>query len=650
MSARGFERLCFIDIETTGLDPSSDAVLEVGLVFVVDGEVVERAQWLIKSPKPVPAFITALTGLSGDEGRSSFAEIEPELRTAITGWTLVAHNAEFERSFLRETLAQSAVLDSWAVAMLLYPELEGHSLDALVRWLGVGRAARHRALDDAEDTFRMLKALCGRLSSAEVHRARGLTAHLDVAVPDQGALATLFAAIEPADTEPDGSSVLTEPPPPWATELERLLSRPGAHAFEVEDGELFEPVWAIAERLGIDAVAVGPRTFRREARRRAALARHPVCRGALQRALPTMTAGVARTWLAAWLPVTKTAEFEALGPALARRSPELVEAFAAARVCNCSNDDCAVRATRRLARPVLITHAHALDWLERGHRARLFVLEAERLADAERSRGRIELDLAPFADAGLEVDAVNDALAALAVGPVLLRQRLDGGWTRLRVAMESLAANVRALPVSHQRAAWLQRLVDVMAPPRPGEETVVRSDEVSGRRSLVRGPVRAAQQVARRLRPGHVLLSNERGGLDWAKQGAWVFPTTRFVGRAEWVTAPLSLDALPDVLRSLGEALVVTPEPLPSVAEACSRAGLDVSLDQERPARVKLVRWRRDQPPSTNLPCVFYGVREWRRAILSAQSPRIVLAGPRGIDAHAFAAACRGLKTLPWAG
>ena len=157
-------RLCFVDIETTGLDPSSEEIIEIGAVFVERGVVTGRRQWLVRPGKPIPALITALTGLTDEEVAAAprLEDIEAELSQALGGWTLVAHNAQFERSFLGERIAQNAMLDSCEVAQLLFPERASHSLDALVRWLNIGRAARHRALDDAEDTFLVLAALCDR--------------------------------------------------------------------------------------------------------------------------------------------------------------------------------------------------------------------------------------------------------------------------------------------------------------------------------------------------------------------------------------------------------------------------------------------------------------------------------------------------------
>lgn len=650
MSASLFERLCFLDIETTGLDPAVDAVLEIGLVFVERGELTTRKQWLIKSPRPVAAFITALTGLSGDEGAfESYAQVEPELRAAITGWTMVAHNAAFERSFLRDALATHQVLDSWAVAMVLFPELEGHSLDALVRWLGVGRAARHRALEDAEDTFRMLQALCARLDATDVARARLSAEQLDLADPDQRALAEFLGRVVASPPQVAAPPIVSRPA--WAEAVRTALSRHAPSAFEIEQGDLLPAAWALAEEHAPAAVAVAPRTFRRESTTRAALARRPMCLTGLRAAVLQHPRGFGRAWATSWVGVTKTADRDALGGALRARDPALTELFDAALRCTCDAPKCPARR----AEPdgvVLISHALALDWMERGRAHRVFLVEAERLPEAERARAQLAVWFDVLEQRGIDCLPAREALMTFPAGVVPLRQRLDGGWVRVRAAMENVAVQLRAQPVSHERARLLQALVDVMAPPGPGFETVVIEDtaaEGPARRSgIVRAPIRPHAQIARRLRANHALFSGERGGLRWTKQGAWVIPAADFAGRVEWATEPISLERLPLVLGGLGQPItLITSEPLEAIADACAKAGLSASLDAERPANVHLRRWRRDQPTKAERPCVFYGVREWRRAILSTDAPRTVLLSPLGIDGDAFARACRGLKITP---
>lgn len=162
----------FIDLETTGLDPSSDQVIEVGVVLVERGEIVRRVGQLLRPSSPLPVIIKRLTGLDDPllASQPSFGEYRAELKTLLQGWTIVAHNAAFERAFMDGLLEElgAPVLDSCELYHYLYPEVGSHSLEAMVKWAGLGNGAQHRALEDAEDTFHALSFALQRC----IHEAR----------------------------------------------------------------------------------------------------------------------------------------------------------------------------------------------------------------------------------------------------------------------------------------------------------------------------------------------------------------------------------------------------------------------------------------------------------------------------------------------
>jgi ATP-dependent DNA helicase DinG len=159
-AAELFRHHAFVDLETTGLDPSRDRVIEVGALFVHQGQVVQRISRLFGCSAPLPISIRRLTGIDDAAlaGQPEFETFVPELRRALSGWTVVAHNASFEQCFLAELLEEidAPVLDSCELLHYLYPELESYSLEAMIRWAGVGDRAAHRALKDCEDTLAML--------------------------------------------------------------------------------------------------------------------------------------------------------------------------------------------------------------------------------------------------------------------------------------------------------------------------------------------------------------------------------------------------------------------------------------------------------------------------------------------------------------
>ena len=157
---RQYQQYVAFDLETTGLNPDTDEVIEVGALFVDQGQVVRRISRLFRPSVSLPLAIRRLTGLDDAAlvDQPPFSEFVDELSDALRGWTVVAHNAWFERSFLAEILEriEAPVLDSCELLHYLYPELDSHSLESVVRWAKVSDRAAHRALKDCEDTFAVL--------------------------------------------------------------------------------------------------------------------------------------------------------------------------------------------------------------------------------------------------------------------------------------------------------------------------------------------------------------------------------------------------------------------------------------------------------------------------------------------------------------
>jgi ATP-dependent DNA helicase DinG len=164
--------LAIVDLETTGLAIEEGAeILEVGALLVEPGreEVVTLAS-LVRPKAPLPRAVARLTGLSDADlaGAPALAEVAPALRAALAGRTIVAHNAGFERAFLSRyvdpALAGASYLDTLDLLALTHPDAPDLRLESFTRAL-LGTEERHRALDDALDTARVM-ALAGKGSAA----------------------------------------------------------------------------------------------------------------------------------------------------------------------------------------------------------------------------------------------------------------------------------------------------------------------------------------------------------------------------------------------------------------------------------------------------------------------------------------------------
>jgi DNA polymerase-3 subunit epsilon len=171
-----------VDVETTGLDPRRDHVLEVGWVPVSCGEVVLDGVrgTVVRPPAGIDVGGSAvLHGLTDDEiaAAPELADVLPELRAALRDRVLVAHHADLEVGFLDAALRDGQhdrtrlVVDTMALQRRLV--VRGHGepprgalrLDAARGRFGLPRYAAHRAATDALATAELLLAQVAELGS-----------------------------------------------------------------------------------------------------------------------------------------------------------------------------------------------------------------------------------------------------------------------------------------------------------------------------------------------------------------------------------------------------------------------------------------------------------------------------------------------------
>lgn len=160
----GEAEVVVVDLETTGLLPVRERILEIGAVRLGPGGEEQTFHTLVRHDGPIPPQVTAITGI-----RPEMLAQAPPPEEALAGFwrfvgsaALAAHNAEFDIGFLR--LARGGrlihpVIDTLALARALYPELKNHRLDTLARHLEVPLERHHRALDDARATAHILRRM-----------------------------------------------------------------------------------------------------------------------------------------------------------------------------------------------------------------------------------------------------------------------------------------------------------------------------------------------------------------------------------------------------------------------------------------------------------------------------------------------------------
>jgi DNA polymerase-3 subunit epsilon len=148
------ERFAFVDVETTGIDASTSAVVEVACQLVEAGRLVASFESLVDPQRPIPPFVTGIHGIDDGMvcGKPILSDLVPALLELCDGAIVVAHNAAFDRRFL-PFLAGHPSACSWRLASRVVPEAPNHKNQTLGTFFGVrdpklrGRRP-HRALAD----------------------------------------------------------------------------------------------------------------------------------------------------------------------------------------------------------------------------------------------------------------------------------------------------------------------------------------------------------------------------------------------------------------------------------------------------------------------------------------------------------------------
>lgn len=160
-----------LDLETTGLDPEHDEIIEVGAVRFTDERVLDTYQTLVNPRRPLSARVQRLTGIqpSDLERAPSFAAIAREVEDFIGADPVVGQNIRFDLEFLarRGVVARGPAYDTRDLAALLLPHLRRHSLRTIVEELLIEFPVQHRALEDAKAAQQAFLLLKERLTEVE---------------------------------------------------------------------------------------------------------------------------------------------------------------------------------------------------------------------------------------------------------------------------------------------------------------------------------------------------------------------------------------------------------------------------------------------------------------------------------------------------
>lgn len=145
-----------IDIETTGLDPQKDTIIEIAAMRFNGNRIEDEFETLINPNRHIPENITQLTGIDDAMVRNAprVGEVLGELENFCGDLPILGQNVRFDLGFLRRqrALIYNEAVDTYELASVLLPSASRYNLGALGQLLGIPLSATHRAMDDVRVT------------------------------------------------------------------------------------------------------------------------------------------------------------------------------------------------------------------------------------------------------------------------------------------------------------------------------------------------------------------------------------------------------------------------------------------------------------------------------------------------------------------
>lgn len=165
------------DLETTGIQPLEDGIVEIGAVKFIDGSPTKDFCYLINPGMPIPADAKAVHGISDEDVKN-----EPPIQDVMGSFTeycgdlpLVAHNAKFDFKFLEAAVKRTKckapkgqILDTYGLAKKVFPGMINYRLETLTKHFDFPNTVFHRASEDAEYCGKVFLRILERLDQNDV--------------------------------------------------------------------------------------------------------------------------------------------------------------------------------------------------------------------------------------------------------------------------------------------------------------------------------------------------------------------------------------------------------------------------------------------------------------------------------------------------
>jgi DNA polymerase-3 subunit epsilon/CBS domain-containing protein len=163
-----------IDTETTGLDPRTARIVEIGAVRLAHGSIEAGSGFrqLVDPKEPIPAEASRIHGIGATklQGAPDFPQAWPQFRSFAGDAVQIGHTVGYDLAVMKSECARAGLswqsprtLDTQLLSQIARPDLAGYSLEEIASWLGVEISERHSALGDATTTARIFHALVPKL-------------------------------------------------------------------------------------------------------------------------------------------------------------------------------------------------------------------------------------------------------------------------------------------------------------------------------------------------------------------------------------------------------------------------------------------------------------------------------------------------------
>ena len=167
---------CFtaIDVETTGLSPSRDRVIELTAIRFQGSNSIWSSTWLFNPGTNIPSRSTSVHGITDRmvKDQPTFSTVAADISAALTNSIIIAHNARFDWSFMSKEFARAGaevphvtVVDSIPWSKLVLPARRSYSLHALSADLNLHTAPTHRSESDTMALVELIQHCIGSMET-----------------------------------------------------------------------------------------------------------------------------------------------------------------------------------------------------------------------------------------------------------------------------------------------------------------------------------------------------------------------------------------------------------------------------------------------------------------------------------------------------